>query len=67
MQIKNNYQLEWKIQTKYGLTVDKGQGVFNGDMGVVREINTYEETITVEYDEHSALIMQRNIHGEMVL
>ena len=26
-------------------------GVFNGDMGIIREINTYEETVTVEFDE----------------
>lgn len=51
MQIKNNYQLEWEISTKYGMTVDKGMGIFNGDMGIIREINTYEETIIVEYDE----------------
>lgn len=52
MQIKNNYQLEWEVQTKYGMTIDKGVGIFNGDMGVVKNINTYEETVTVEYDEH---------------
>ncbi len=51
MQIKNNYQLEWEISTRYGLTVDKGMGIFNGDMGIIRQINTYEETVTVEYDE----------------
>lgn len=51
MQIKNNYQLEWEVTTKYGMTVDKGLGVFNGDMGIVNEINTYEETVTVEFDE----------------
>lgn len=51
MQIKNNYQLEWEISTRYGMTIDKGLGVFNGDMGIVCEINTYEETVTVEYDE----------------
>lgn len=51
MQIKNNYQLEWEISTKYGLTVDKGMGIFNGDMGIITEINTYTETIEVEYDE----------------
>lgn len=67
MQIKNNYQLEWKIQTKYGLTVDKGQGVFNGDMGVVREINTYEETITVEYDEHRQVIYPYSMMDELEL
>ena len=51
MQIKNNYQLEWEIKTRYGMTVDKGLGIFNGDMGIIRQINTYEETVTVEYDE----------------
>lgn len=52
MQIKNNYQLEWEIATRYGMTIDKGLGIFNGDMGIVESINTYEETLTVEYDEH---------------
>ena len=51
MQIKNNYQLEWEVCTRYGMTIDKGLGVFNGDMGIIKNINTYEETITVEYDE----------------
>lgn len=51
MQIKNNYQLEWEITTKYGMSIDKGMGIFNGDMGIIKEINTYEETIIVEYDE----------------
>lgn len=51
MQTRNNYQLEWEISTKYGLSVDKGTGVFNGDMGIVREINDFAETMTVEFDE----------------
>ena len=51
MQIKNNYQIEWEVSTKFGLTVDKGTGVFNGDMGVITEINEYTETIEVEFDE----------------
>ena len=51
MQIKNNYQLEWEVTTKFGLAVDKGAGVFNGDMGVITEINQYTETIEVEFDE----------------
>ena len=51
MQIKNNYQLEWEICTRFGLTVDKGMGVFNGDMGVISEINEYKESVEVEYDE----------------
>ena len=51
MQIKNNYQIEWEISTKYGLTVDKGTGVFNGDMGIITEINPYTESLEVEFDE----------------
>lgn len=51
MQIKNNYQIEWEIRGKYGIAVEKGTGVFNGDMGIVREINTYGELMTVEFDE----------------
>ena len=51
MQIKNNYQLEWEIATKYGLVVDKGIGVFNGDTGIITEINNYTETVEVEFDE----------------
>ncbi|MDD2969656.1 MAG: AAA family ATPase, partial [Lachnospiraceae bacterium] len=51
MQVKNNYQLEWEIVSKYGIPIDKGVGVFNGDMGIVREINQYAETLVVEYDE----------------
>ena len=51
MQIKNNYQLEWEIRSKYGLCIDKGTGVFNGDTGIIEEINDFAETITVNFDE----------------
>lgn len=51
MQIKNNYQLEWEVTTKFGLAVDRGTGVFNGDMGVITEISQYTETVEVEFDE----------------
>lgn len=51
MQIKNNYQAEWEIRGRYGIPVERGTGVFNGDMGIVREINHYAEQMTVEFDE----------------
>lgn len=52
MQIKNNYQLTWEILSRYGIPVDKGMGVFNGDMGIVCEINEAAQSLCVEYDEH---------------
>ena len=67
MQIKNNYQLEWEITTRYGMTIDKGLGVFNGDMGIITKINTYEETITVEYDEKKQVKYPYNLLDELEL
>jgi exodeoxyribonuclease V alpha subunit len=51
MQIKNNYQLEWEIRSRYGIPVEQGTGVFNGDCGIIREINLFAELVTVEFDE----------------
>lgn len=51
MQIKNNYNIEWEVRNKYGIPVDKGTGIYNGDTGIIREINNFAELITVEFDE----------------
>ena len=51
MQIKNNYQLAWEVRNRYGIPVKTGEGVFNGDIGIVREINHFAETLEVEFDE----------------
>ncbi len=67
MQIKNNYQLEWEIATKYGLVVDKGIGIFNGDMGVITNINTYNETVEVEYDEKRKVTYPFSLLDELEL
>jgi exodeoxyribonuclease V alpha subunit len=51
MQIKNNYQIEWECKSQFGLSFEKGTGVFNGDTGIIKEINLYSEIITVVFDE----------------
>ena len=51
MQIKNNYQLEWEIVGRYNIPIDRGMGVFNGDMGRVLEINETMPTLLVEFDD----------------
>lgn len=51
MQIRNNYQLEWEIVSRYGIPIDRGTGVFNGDMGKILEINEVSSSLVVEYDE----------------
>jgi exodeoxyribonuclease V alpha subunit len=51
MQIKNNYQIEWECKSQFGLSFEKGTGVFNGDTGIIKEINLFSEIITVVFDE----------------
>lgn len=51
MQIRNNYQLEWEIVSRYNIPIDKGVGVFNGDVGRIREIRTQAEQVVVEFEE----------------
>jgi exodeoxyribonuclease V alpha subunit len=58
MQIKNNYQLEWEVVSSYGIPIDKGTGIFNGDIGIILQINDYAHELTVEYDEHRRVTYQ---------
>lgn len=51
MQIKNNYQIVWEIKSRYGITVENGSGIFNGDTGIIREINLYAEYMIIDFDE----------------
>ena len=51
MQIRNNYQAAWEIRGSYGIPVETGQGIYNGDMGIIREINPAAALLTVEFDE----------------
>lgn len=52
MQIKNDYQIQWEMRGKYGIAVDSGMGVFNGDVGIIRRINNYTEYLEVEFEEN---------------
>lgn len=67
MQIKNNYQLEWEVCTKFGLAVDSGKGVFNGDTGIITAINTYDDTLEVEFDEGRKVKYTHDLLDELEL
>jgi exodeoxyribonuclease V alpha subunit len=51
MQTRNNYQIEWEIRGNYGLKIDSGTGVFNGDAGIIQNIDNDAEIMTVCFDE----------------
>ncbi len=67
MQTKNNYQLEWEIVSKYGIPIDRGLGVFNGDMGIIREIDEYAQTVVVEFDEQRRVTYSYELLSELEL
>lgn len=67
MQIKNNYRLEWEITDRYGIAVDTGTGVFNGDIGTVREINPYMEWMKVEYEDKKSVTYPFSMLDELEL
>ena len=67
MQIKNNYQLEWEVVSRYGIPVDRGTGIFNGDMGKILEINEPLSTLVVEYDEQRRVTYSFSMLEELEL
>jgi len=67
MQIKNNYQLEWEVVSRYGIPVDRGTGIFNGDMGRILEINETASNLVVEYDEQRRVTYPFSMLDELEL
>jgi len=55
MQTKNNYELEWRIYGNYNIPIDEGKGIFNGDVGFVKEINKFNRTIVVVFDDNKTV------------
>ncbi|MBQ8200006.1 MAG: ATP-dependent RecD-like DNA helicase [Lachnospiraceae bacterium] len=67
MQIKNNYKLEWEIVGKYNITIEKGCGVFNGDVGKITSINEYARQVSVEYEEGKTVVYAFDAMDELEL
>ena len=51
MQIKNNYQKEWFVYNDKKMPVDKGLGVYNGDIGTISEIDMLSEIFCICFDD----------------
>ncbi len=50
MQVRNNYDIVWKKTDGSAA----GTGIFNGDVGIVREIDRDRESVKVVYDDREA-------------
>ena len=68
MQIRNNYKLEWAVYSERGrFKVEEGVGVFNGDMGIVKEIDDYNEEVVVLFDDDKEVRYPYNMLDELEL
>ena len=65
MQIKNNYQMEWTIRGKYGIAVESGTGVFNGDIGRIEEIDDFSSGMRVLFDDEKEVFYSFSQLGEL--
>lgn len=50
MHIANNYELEWQRQNENGV-ITEGSGVFNGDMGIIIEVNPQTSELVVLFED----------------
>jgi len=66
MQIKNNYQAEWKIHTNDGKIIT-GEGVYNGDIGYIIFIDEIEQEIFVQFDEEKEVAYTFTQLDELIL
>lgn len=60
MQTKNNYDIPWVMRGKNGIAIEEGTGVFNGDIGKIVRVNTFEKSVTVLYDESKEVTYERD-------
>lgn len=67
MQIKNNYQIEWHIKGRSGISISSGMGVYNGDVGIIKEINEFSEQIVIEYDDNKIVEYDFSLVSELEL
>ena len=67
MQIKNNYKIEWEARNRYGIAIDKGTGIFNGDMGIVQQIDLLAETMEVLFDDYRTVTYSFQMLEELEL
>ena len=64
MQIKNNYQIEWEVLNRYQIPLERGIGIFNGDIGFIQKIDQTTEQVAASAEEQSASFHEVNASSE---
>ena len=66
MQIKNNYDITWIQEGYNGITVNTGNGVYNGDLGIIKRINP-DKSINVLFEDKKEVVYTYDILNELEL
>ncbi len=64
MQVKNNYQAEWKLSDNSLVT---GEGIYNGDIGVILFIDESEQELHVQFDDDKEVVYSFSQLDELIL
>lgn len=67
MQIKNNYSAKWRVVGINGITGESGEGIFNGDTGIISRVNTFDHTLTVTFDDDREVEYEKESLDEIEL
>ena len=67
MQRKNNYNVKWHVYGINGIHGEDGEGIFNGDTGIITGVDTRERTITVTFDDDREVEYDREMLEELEL
>ena len=63
MQIKNDYSIEWFDQA----ALETAQGVFNGEIGIVEDVDVIESSLSVRFDDGKLVLYHRKNLEELEL
>ena len=61
MQTSNNYNIPYDVMSNTGMIVDKGVGVFNGDIGEIIEIDDMQRSMVIRYEDREAYYISKDL------
>ncbi len=67
MQMKNNYQIKWEVRGYNQMVIEEGTGVFNGDCGIITDIDNFNREITVRFEDEKYVIYPQGNMDELDL
>lgn len=66
MQIRNNYEVSWKQNCADGSVMD-GEGIFNGDIGIIVFIDEIEQELVIQFDDNKEVVYPFSQLDELML